>query len=134
MVTELFVLTFDSTLDWRAIRPWEMHVLYNPDGIVKYSVIHRLRLINYAQLAIRNSSQYVDHVMPLFITYYGILKHGSVFALKQLVARILSNKYIWLLLKCTTTDELGTHYDPRRKNVSTKVCPDGAVKTNNYVV
>ena len=26
-----------------AIRQWEMHVLYNPDGIVKYSVIHRLR-------------------------------------------------------------------------------------------
>ena len=33
-----------------AIRPWEMHVLYNPDGIVKYSVIHHLRLINSAQL------------------------------------------------------------------------------------
>ena len=33
-----------------AIRPWEMYVLYNPDGIVKYSVIHRLLLINSAQL------------------------------------------------------------------------------------
>ena len=33
-----------------AIRPWEIHVLYNPDGIVKYSVIHHLRLINSAQL------------------------------------------------------------------------------------
>ena len=67
MATKLFVLTFDSTRDWRsvpvvtwtrawksfsdaAIRPWEMHVLYNPDGVVKYSVIHRLRLINSAQL------------------------------------------------------------------------------------
>ena len=29
-----------------AIRPWQMHVLYNPDGVVKYSVIHRLQLIN----------------------------------------------------------------------------------------
>ena len=33
-----------------ATRPWEMHALYNPDGIVKYSVIHRLWLINSAQL------------------------------------------------------------------------------------
>ena len=33
-----------------AIRPWEMHVLYNPDGIVKYAVIHRLQLINSAHL------------------------------------------------------------------------------------
>ena len=67
MATKLFVLIFDSTRDWRsvpvvswtrtwksfsdaAIRPWEMHVLYNPDGVVNYSVIHRLRLINSAQL------------------------------------------------------------------------------------
>ena len=65
MATKLFVLTFDSTRDGRsvlvvswtravksfsdaAIRPWEMHVLYNPDGVVKYSVIHRLLLINLA--------------------------------------------------------------------------------------
>ena len=47
-----------------------------------------------------------------------ILKHVSVFALKQLVARILSNKYIWLLLKYKTTDELAIHSDPRRKNIS----------------
>ena len=47
-----------------------------------------------------------------------ILKHVSVFALKQLVARILSNKYIWLLLKYKTTDELGTHSDLRQKNIS----------------
>ena len=33
-----------------AIRPWEIHVLYNPDGVVKYSVIHCLQLINSAQL------------------------------------------------------------------------------------
>ena len=33
-----------------AIRPLEMLVLYNPDGVVKYSVIHRLQLINLAQL------------------------------------------------------------------------------------
>ena len=32
-----------------SFRPWEMHVLYNPDGIVKHSVIHRLRLIDSAQ-------------------------------------------------------------------------------------
>ena len=45
-----------------------MHVLYNPDGVVKYSVIHRLRLINSAQLRNKNSSQYVDHVMPLCLS------------------------------------------------------------------
>ena len=33
-----------------AIHAWEMYVLYNPDGIVRYSVIHCLRLINSAQL------------------------------------------------------------------------------------
>ena len=33
------------------------------------------------------------------------------------VARILSNKYIWLLLKYKTTDELGTHSYTRRKNI-----------------
>ena len=33
-----------------AIRPLEMLILYNPDGVVKYSVIHRLQLINLAQL------------------------------------------------------------------------------------
>ena len=33
-----------------AICPWEMHVLYNSDGIVKYSVIHHLWLTNSAQL------------------------------------------------------------------------------------
>ena len=44
-----------------------MHVLYNPDGVVKYSVIHHLRLINSAQL--RNKKfQYVDHVMPLCLS------------------------------------------------------------------
>ena len=47
-----------------------------------------------------------------------ILKHVSVFALEQLVTRILSSKFIWLLLKYKTTDELGTHSDPRRKNIS----------------
>ena len=47
-----------------------------------------------------------------------ILKRVSVFALKQLVAIILSNKCIWLLLKYKTTDKLGTHSDPRRKNIS----------------
>ena len=69
--SKLFVLMFNSTCDWpsvpvvswtrawnptwksfsdAAICPWEMHVLYNPDGVVKYSVIHRLQLINSAQL------------------------------------------------------------------------------------
>ena len=53
-------ICFDSTRDWRSvpvvswslnsIHPWEIHVLYNPYGIVKYSVIHHLRLINSAQL------------------------------------------------------------------------------------
>ena len=43
-----------------------------------------------------------------------IVKHE--FALKQLVAIIiLSNKYICLLLKYKTTDELGTHSDPWQK-------------------
>ena len=46
-----------------------------------------------------------------------ILKHVSVFALKQVVARILSNKYICLLLKYKTIDELGTHSNPRRNNI-----------------
>ena len=38
------------------------------------------------------------------------------FRTEQLVARILSNKYIRLLLKYKT-DELGTHSDPRRKSI-----------------
>ena len=32
------------------------------------TVIHRLRLINSAQLRNKNSSQYVDHVMPLCLS------------------------------------------------------------------
>ena len=39
------------------------------------------------------------------------------FHTEQLVARILSNKYIWLLLKYKT-DELGTHSDPQQKSIS----------------
>ena len=63
------------------------------------------------------------------------LKHVSVFALKQLVARILSNKYIWLLLKYKTIDELGTHSDPRQKNISTyNSLSWRRVKTNNCIV
>ena len=56
-------------------------------------------------------------------SYMGV----SVFALKQLVARILSKKYIWLLLKYKTTDELGTHSYTRRKNIHymLTVCLDG---------
>ena len=57
------------------------------------------------------------------------------FRTEQLVARILSNKYIWLLLKYKT-DELGTHSDPRRKNISItrNSLPWRRVKTNNCVV
>ena len=55
-----------------------MHVLYNPDGVVKYSVIHRLRLINSAQLPIRNSSQYVDHEMPLCLSLIMRVLAGGV--------------------------------------------------------
>ena len=57
---------------------------------------------------------------------FGYFKHVSVFALKQLVARILSNKYVWLLLKYKTTDELGTHSDPwAKKRIHIIVCLDG---------
>ena len=85
---KLFVLTFDSTCDWQsvpvvswtrawksfsdaAIRLWEMHVLYNSDGVVKYSVIHRLRLINSAQLRNKKfQSKCWSRNAALFITYY----------------------------------------------------------------
>ena len=66
MVTKIFVLILDVTgmgisasceLDKivksfsdAAIHPWEMHVLYNPEGIATNSVIHHLWLINSAQL------------------------------------------------------------------------------------
>ena len=90
MATKLFVLTFDSTRDWRSvpavswrrawksfsdatIRPWEMRVLYNPDGIVKYSVIHRLRLINSAQLCNKKFQSICwSRNAALFITYYAV--------------------------------------------------------------
>ena len=45
-----------------------------------------------------------------------ILKHVC-FHTEQLVARILSNKYIWLLLKYKT-DELGTYSNLQRKSIS----------------
>ena len=54
-----------------------MHVLYNPDGVVEYSVIHRLRLINSAQLC-RDSSQYVDHVMLLCLSLTTHARAGGV--------------------------------------------------------
>ena len=41
----MYVCMFSDT----AIRLWEMHVHYNPDGTVKHSAIHRLRLIDSAQ-------------------------------------------------------------------------------------
>ena len=87
MATKLFALTFDSTRDWRsvpvvswtkawksfsdvAIGPWEMHVLYNPDGVVEYSVIHRLRLINSAQLCNKKFQSICwSRNVALFITY-----------------------------------------------------------------
>ena len=56
--------------------------------------------------------------LNIIVKYQFNFKHVSVFALKQLVARTLSNKYIWLLLKYKTTDELETHSDPQRKNIS----------------
>ena len=65
-----------------------------------------------------------------------ILKHVSVFALKQLAPKILSNKYIWLLLKYKTTDDLETHSDPRQKNRS--ITPTSlswqSLKANNCIV
>ena len=88
MATKLFVLTFDSTCDWRsatavsstrasksfsdaAIHPWEMHVLYNPDGVVKYSVIHSLWLINSAQLCNKKLQSICwSRNAALFITYH----------------------------------------------------------------
>ena len=55
---------------------------------------------------------------------YMIVKHEFsyfktcvCFCTEQLVARILSNKYIWLLLKYKI-DELGTHSNPQRKCIS----------------
>ena len=45
-----------------------MHILYNPDGAVKYSVIHRLQLINSAQLRNKKFQSNVDHVMPLCLS------------------------------------------------------------------
>ena len=47
-----------------------MHVLYNPGGVVKNSVIHCSRLINSAQLCYKNSCQYVDNLMLLFVYYF----------------------------------------------------------------
>ena len=57
------------------------------------------------------------------------------FRTEQLVARILSNKYIWLLLKYKT-NELGTHSDLWRINVSItrNSLSWRRVKTNNCVV
>ena len=46
---------------------------------------------------------------------FSYLKTCICFRTEQLVARILSNKYIWLLLKYKTEV---THSDPRRKNIS----------------
>ena len=48
---------------------------------------------------------------------FSYFKTCICFRTEQLVARILSNKYIWLLLKYKT-DELGTHSDLRQKNIS----------------
>ena len=62
-----------------AIRPWEMHVLYNPDGIAKYSVIHRLRLINSAQLCNKKfQSTCWSRNAALFIAYAGAVVLISV--------------------------------------------------------
>ena len=52
----------------------------------------------------------VKHEFSYFKTCTGICFHTE-----QLVARILSNKYIWLLLKYKTE---GTDSDSRRKNIS----------------
>ena len=81
MATKIFVLILHVTGDqcqlwvWQeleivsdaAIHPWEMHILYNLDVIVKYSVIHRLQLINSDQLCNKKlqSIWLVDNVMPL---------------------------------------------------------------------
>ena len=58
----------------------------------------------------------VKHEFSYFKTYI-------CFRTEQLVARILSNTYIWLLLKYKT-DELGTHSDPRRKNIKLPITPN----------
>ena len=50
-----------------------MYVLYNPDGVVKYSVIHRLQLIN-SEIPVNVFS---DHVMPLCLSLMHALA-GSV--------------------------------------------------------
>ena len=49
-------------------------------------------------------------------TWIQLFKTCICFRTEQLVARILSNKYIWLLLEYKT-DELGTHSDSRQKNI-----------------
>ena len=48
---------------------------------------------------------------------FNYFKTCICFCTEQLVTRILSNKYIWLLLKYKI-DEMGTHFDPRRKSIS----------------
>ena len=47
---------------------------------------------------------------------FSYFKTCICFRTEQLVTRILSNKYIWLLLKYKT-DELGAHSDLRQKNI-----------------
>ena len=47
---------------------------------------------------------------------FSYFKTCICFRTEQLVARILSNKYIWLLLKYKA-DKLETHSDPQQKNI-----------------
>ena len=50
-----------------------MHILNNPDGVVKYSVIHRLWLINSTQLCNKKfQSMFSDHVIPLCLSFFNM--------------------------------------------------------------
>ena len=61
-----------------AIRPWAMHVHYNPDGVVKYSVIHRLQLINSAQLCNKKFQSICWSRNALCLGTYHFLWEGGV--------------------------------------------------------
>ena len=50
-----------------------MHILNNPDGVVKYSIIHRLWLINSAELCNKKfQSMFSDHVIQLCLSLFNM--------------------------------------------------------------
>ena len=67
-----------------------MHVLYNPDGVVKYFVIHPLRLIN--------SAQYVDHIMPLCLSLimHTALASGVDPVILEISSMLLNSEASWV--------------------------------------